>query len=152
MSNTLHVFDFLKQADTMPAAVTVLFGDESFLKRLALKQLVARQFGVDDDAPYATFQGDIQWRDVADELSTVSLFGGNRPRMAIVEEADSFVTNQRDKLETYVAKPASKGILVLEVNAWAANTRLYKAVNKTGLQIECRAPQKADAHHLHARR
>ena len=105
MSNTLHVFDFLKQADTMPAAVTVLFGDESFLKRLALKQLVARQFGVDDDAPYATFQGDVQWRDVADELSTVSMFGGNRPRMAIVVEADSFVTKQRGHLETYVGKP-----------------------------------------------
>jgi DNA polymerase-3 subunit delta len=142
MSNTLHVFDFLSQAGTLPAAVTILFGDEPFLKRLALKQLVARQFGDDDDAHYATFRGDVLWRDVADELSTLSLFGSDRPRLAIVEEADSFVTKQRGQLETYVAKPRLKGILVLEVSTWAANTRLYKAVNKTGLQIDCRAPQK----------
>ncbi|HJN09353.1 MAG TPA: DNA polymerase III subunit delta [Pirellulaceae bacterium] len=143
MLNTLHVFEFLSQADTMPAAVTVLFGDEPFLKRLALKQLVARLLGDDDDTPYTTFRGTAEWRDVADELSTVSLFGGNRPRLAIVEEADPFVTRQRGQLETYVAKPKSNGILVLEVSTWAANTRLYKAVNKTGLQIECRAPQRA---------
>jgi len=143
MSNTLHVFEFLAQANTMPAAFTVLFGDESFLKRLALKQLVARLLCDDDDTHHATFGGDAQWRDVADELATVSLFGGNRPRLAVVKEADPFVTAQRGHLETYVAKPNSRGVLVLEVRTWAANTRLYKAVNKTGLQIECRAPQKA---------
>jgi DNA polymerase-3 subunit delta len=142
-TNTLHVFDFLTQADTMPAAITVLFGDESFLKRLALKQVVARLYGDDDDPPYATFPGDTQWRDVIDELATVSLFGGGRPRLAIVEEADSFVTKQRGQLETYVGKPKSTGVLVLVVSNWAANTKLYKAVNKTGLQVECRAPQKS---------
>lgn len=142
MSNTLHVFEFLKKTDLVPAPVTVLFGDEPFLKRLALKQLVARLLGDEGDTPFATFDGDAQWRDVADELSTVSLFGGNRPRLAIVEAADPFVTKQRGHLEDYVAKPQAKGVLVLEVTTWAANTRLYKAVHKTGLQIECRAPQK----------
>jgi len=144
MPNTRHVFEFLAQADIKPAPVTVLFGDEAFLKRLALKQVVARLLGDDgDDTPYATFGGDAQWRDVADELSTVSLFGGDRPRLAVVEAADPFVTKQRPQLETYVAKPKSRGVLVLEVGAWAANTKLYKAVDKTGLQIECRAPQRA---------
>ena len=146
MPNTLHVFEFLAQAELAPAAVTVLFGDEPFLKRLALKQVVARLLGdeeEEDDAPYATFGGDAQWRDVADELSTVSMFGGNRPRLAVVDGADPFVTKQRAHLETYVAKPKSTGVLVLDVTSWAASTRLYKAVHKTGLQIECRAPQKA---------
>jgi DNA polymerase-3 subunit delta len=32
--------------------------------------------------------------------------------------------------------------MVLDVSLWQSNTRLYKAVNKKGLQIECRAPLK----------
>ena len=31
-------------------------------------------------------------------------------------------------------------VLVLDVTKWASNTRLYKLVDKQGLQIECRAP------------
>ncbi len=143
MSNTLHVFDFLAQADLQPAPVTVLFGDEPFLKRLAVKAIVKRLLGDADEAPFATFGGDAQWRDISDELSTMSLFGGNRPRLAIVEAGDPFVTKQRGHLETYVAKPKSTGVLVLEVTTWAANTRLYKAVHASGLQVECRAPQRA---------
>lgn len=143
MPNTLHVFEFLTQAGLATAPVIVLFGDEPFLKRLALKQIVARLLGEDEDTPYATFGSDAQWRDVADELSTVSLFGSGGPRLAIVEAADPFVTKQRTHLEDYVAKPKLKGVLVLEVTTWAANTRLYKAVDKIGLQIECRAPQRA---------
>jgi DNA polymerase III subunit delta len=33
---------------------------------------------------------------------------------------------------------------VLEVNNWLGTTRLYKALDKSGLQIECRAPQKSE--------
>jgi len=33
-------------------------------------------------------------------------------------------------------------VLILEVDDWPANTRLYKALDQSGLQIECRPPQK----------
>jgi hypothetical protein len=33
-------------------------------------------------------------------------------------------------------------VLVLDVDEWPANTRLYKALDQSGLQIDCRPPQK----------
>src|SRR5207237_7576263 len=74
--------------------------------------------------------------------ATTSLFGGGKPRLVILERADSFVSANRQKLEDYVAKPMKNGVLVLEVDDWAANTRLYKALDQSGLQIDCRPPQK----------
>ncbi len=141
MPNTIHAFDFLAKPPEAIPPVVVLFGNESFLKRLATSSLRRAIVG-DDDAPFATLEGaTAQWRDVIDELSTMSLFGGER-RLVILEAADKFVTNERGRLETYVEKPRPSGVLILEVDSWASNTKLYKAVDKIGLQIECRAPEK----------
>lgn len=141
MANTHHVFDFL--AATGPASrvpVCVLFGGEPFLKRLALHELRRRVVG--EETPIAEFEGPVaEWRDVVDELATVSLFGGGGPRVAVVQDADKFVTKFRDKLEDFVAKPKPTGLLVLDVETWASNTKLYKAVDQAGLQIECRPPE-----------
>ncbi|MDA1052218.1 MAG: DNA polymerase III subunit delta [Planctomycetota bacterium] len=142
MSNTIHAFDFLAQPSEAVPPVVVLFGSESFLKRLATRSLRQAVVG-DNDAPFATLEGTAtQWRDVIDELSTMSLFGGDR-RLVIVEAADKFVTNERGRLETYVEKPRSSGVLILDVGTWASNTKLYKAVDKVGLQVDCRAPEKS---------
>ena len=142
MSNTIHAFDFLaRPAESVPPVV-VLFGGESFLKRLATRLLRHAIVG-DDDAPFTSLEGaTAEWRDVIDELSTMSLFGGDR-RLVIVEAADKFVTKERGRLEAYVEKPRSSGVLILDVGTWAGNTKLYKAVDKTGLQVDCRAPEKA---------
>lgn len=141
--STLHVFQYLgKPADYPPARVCVLFGDEPFLKGLALAQLRDAIVGEgDEQAPYTTFDGnDVEWRDVIDELSTASLFGGG-PRLAVIKTADDFVTACRASLESYVEKPRSTGVLLMEVSKWASNTRLYKAVDASGLQIDCRPPE-----------
>jgi len=143
MTQTIHAFDYLRApAKHPPAAVSVLSGDEPFLKRLARKQLRRDVLG-DDDSPFTSLAGETaEWRDVADELSTLSLFGGGR-RLVVIEDADGFITHYRERLEDYVGRPKSSGVLVLDVTAWQSNTRLYKAVDEHGLQIECRAPQKA---------
>lgn len=142
MSNTVHAFEFLaKSVDAIPPII-VLFGGESFLKRLVSRSLRNEIVG-DDDAPFTTLEGTTaEWRDVVDELSTMSLFGGDR-RLVIVDQADPFVSKQRGRLEDYVDKPRSSGVLILDVESWASNTRLYKAIDKTGLQVDCRAPEKA---------
>ncbi len=143
MTHTIHVFDYLRSpAKCPPAAVSVVFGDEAFLKRRALKQL-RRDVLDDDESPFQSFEGEsAEWRDVADELSTLSLFGGGR-RLAVVDDADGFVTKYRGRLEDYVGRPKSSGVLVLNVTAWQSNTRLYQAIDEHGLQIDCRPPQKA---------
>lgn len=145
MSHTHHVFDYLAEpANFAPAPICVLFGDEPFLKRQARAELRAQLLGKEsDDTPIAVFVGEqTRWRDVNDELSTVSLFGGSgAKRVVIVEDADKFVTQNRAELEDYVAKPRRTGTLVIEVDAWPGNTKLYKAVDQSGLAIDCRPPE-----------
>lgn len=142
MAATVPALDFLKQASPAPPPpVCVVFGDEPFLKRLALGELRRRTLG-DDDGQFSLSVVDgekAQLRDVIDELSTVALFGGSR-RMVVIEDADAFVSRCRDALEAYVARPKHSGVLVLEVGSWPASTRLYKALAAAGLQIECKAP------------
>lgn len=141
MSHTHHAFEFLDASDLPPATVCVVFGDEPFLKQLVLKKLRQQILGEGAGVPFASFEGkSAEWRDVIDELSTVSLFGGNT-RLAVIDPADDFVSTCRTQLEDYVAKPKGKSTLILVVETWQSSTRLYKAVDKCGLQIECCAPQ-----------
>lgn len=142
--STVHSFDYLaNSAESEPTPVCVAFGDEAFLRRLVVAEIRKVVFGdKEEDVPFGVFDGKgTEWRDIVDELSTVSLFGGGRPRLVIVEQADDFVSRYRSELEAYVEKPCSSGRLILEVSAWKSNTRLYKAVDKVGLQIECRPPE-----------
>jgi len=144
MSHTIHAFDFLDSPPTQVAPCCVVFGDEPFLKRLVLRALRGHVLG-DADAPYESFDGDaVQWRDVYDELATVALFGGGR-RLAVIDEAEDFVTRNRDKLEQYAERTKSRNVLVLNVGTWAGNTRLFKILDQHGLQVECRVPQKASS-------
>lgn len=143
MSHTIHSFEYLDApAKHPPTAVCVVFGDEPFLKRLALSQL-RRDVLSEEDAPFAAFDGKTaEWRDVVDELSTIALFGGGK-RLAIIDDGDDFVREHRARLEAYVEKPKVTGVLVLNVVTWQSNTKLYKALDACGLQIECRAPERA---------
>jgi DNA polymerase-3 subunit delta len=79
-------------------------------------------------------------RAVMDELSTVALFGGGGRRLVVVDDADDFVTAHRESLEDYVARPKTSGVLVLDVRTWPKTTRLYKAIDAAGLQIDSKTP------------
>ena len=95
-----------------------------------------------DDAEFSsrTFDGDeIELRTLLDELATVALFGGGS-RLVVVAEADGFVSKNREALEDYAAKPRRTGVLVLEVDSWPSNTRLYKHLAEHGRQIDCKEP------------
>jgi DNA polymerase-3 subunit delta len=144
-ADAVPALDFLAETKPGPLPPMIaVFGDEPFLKRLALAEIKRRAAGGDDaDLSCTELAGDEATpRDVFDELSTLSLFGGG-PRVVVFEEADKFVTNYRDKLEDYAAKPSSAGVLVLEVATWPSNTRLYKAVAAMGLNLQCTAPAPA---------
>jgi DNA polymerase-3 subunit delta len=119
----------------------VVFGDEPLLKRLVLQQLRSAVME-GDDVPFSAFDGGTaEWRDVVDDLSTLSLFGGGR-RLATIDEGDDFVKKYREQLEDYIERSPRGGVLILDVSTWQSNTRLFKATDSKGLQIECRAPQK----------
>jgi len=146
MSKPIHAIDFLAPAAAKTAvpAVVAVFGDEPFLARLVLAALKDRVLGTGDaDFSLSTFDGNsAEWRSVADELSTVAMFGGGR-RLVVVEDADDFVSRHRPQLEDYVAAPRATGVLALAVKTWNSATRLAKAVGESGLAIECKAPSEA---------
>ncbi|HTN76651.1 MAG TPA: DNA polymerase III subunit delta, partial [Pirellulaceae bacterium] len=140
---TVPAFDYLADPTQFkPAAVNVLFGDEPFLRQLALVELRASLAAGRDDVQITTFDSETPWRDLNDELSTGSLFGGGGRRLVLIEDADAFVSLYRAKLEDYVAKPKSSAALILAVDSWAANTRLYKMVDESGFQIACGVPSR----------
>ncbi len=122
--------------------ICAVFGDERFLRRLAVNQLRGQVLGeTDAEFSLTRFDGEaVHLRDVMDELSTIALFGGGR-RLVVIEDADEFVSRHRAELEAYVARPKSSGVLVLDVSAWPKNTRLYKALDAEGLQVDCKTPE-----------
>lgn len=114
--------------------VVVLFGEDSFLRTWVLQKLTAAT-----DAE--TVEGETTpWRDIRDEVSTVSLFDAGERRVVIVRGADKLVKDFRPEVEAYLAKPSSAGRLFLELNSCPANTRLYKAANSDHLLVHCGIP------------
>ena len=96
----------------------------------------------DGDFSLSSFEGrSAPFRDVHEVLSTVAMFGGRR--LAVVEEADEFVTRYRAQLEDYVARPGRGGVLALELSSLPSNTRLYKSIAAEGLLIDCATPTAA---------
>lgn len=151
---TLHVLDYLQKPVPLPdRGIGVLFGDSSYLKTEARKHLFQAWFGhEEDDINVTTFEKSAQWADIHDEVSTASLFGSGGGRIAHVENADTFVTEYRDRLEKLAVKESLRGLLLLEVKTWASNTRLYKLVDQHGFQIECKIPQQQKGKSVDRRR
>lgn len=142
MNGTVHVFDLLKKPPkSLDGGICALFGGERFLKLLAIKKLTQALLGDEAEFGATQFDGDsTTWADVNDELSTMTLFGGDGPRIVVVDQADGFVKNYRDRLEDYVKSPPPNGLLILDVEKWPSNTKLYKAIDKSAVQIQCDAP------------
>ncbi len=137
----IHAFAFLKhpeQAGRKP--IYVAAGDDAWLRRQSTQAVAKLALGPDvDDLAVTRFAGDqAKLADVMDELRTLPFLAPTR--VVFVEDADPFVTAHRKELEAYAERPASTGVLVLTVKAWPANTKLAKAVEKTGLAIECKTP------------
>jgi DNA polymerase-3 subunit delta len=132
--------DYLANPDKYPPKpVCVAFGEEFFLRRQVLLGLRHSVLGDDEgDFSLTSFEGPTaEFRQVADELTTMAMFGSQR--LVMVDEADEFVSRWREALEDYVARPSRSGILLLDVKSWPSNTRLYKAIDAHGLPIDCSA-------------
>lgn len=138
MSATTYLWDPAKYP---VRSVCALFGDDSLLKRITLQHLRHEVLqGEDAEFSFQRFDGStIRWLQVLEEVSTVAMFGSHA-RLAVIDDADDFVTKNRAELEDYVEKPSANGILVLLMKTLAANTNLYKKLEKTGRLIECKAP------------
>lgn len=145
MKGTVHIFDFLQSpvsADDLPRGVCPIFGTDRFLKKLAIAQLTQSFADRSDDFAPSTYDGNqATWPDIKDELFTRSLFGGDGPKFVIVDDAEPFIKSNRERLED-LAKEDVAGLLVIVIDSWPSNTRLFKAAAKHGLQIKCNPPLK----------
>lgn len=135
--DSLAYLERAKRSTSQP--VYVLHGDEAFLKRQVLEALRVQVLGDSaDDFGLSQYAGDkIEFAAVRNELETLPFLCPRR--LVIVENADPFVTRFRQVLEGYVSKPADRGVLVLDVRTWPANTRLAKLV-PADATIVCKAP------------
>ena len=60
----------------------------------------------------------------------------------MIDEADKFVTEHRDKLEEWTQVGRGQRLLVLSVRTWLKTTRLAKQVEEHGLAIDCGIPSR----------
>ncbi len=141
----MHATEFLKAPQaSSTGTIVVLSGDERSLKLDSLAALMPLVCGDGSDDSTATkFDGkEADWKTVRDELLTVSMFGDRR--VVLVEDADDFVSENRPTLEKYLEKPSKKSLLVLDVGSFPKTTKLFKAVDRVGLSIECTELKGAD--------
>jgi DNA polymerase III subunit delta len=131
-----------KSAKSKRQPVTVLFGDEDFLKRQCRDAVIAAALG-DADPSFAvsTYAGDkLDFGTVRNDLETLPFLAP--VRVVVVEQADPFVTAHRDALERYAAAPSKVGVLVLDVKTFPETTKLAKALPDAA-KVSCKAPMPA---------
>lgn len=140
MAGAVHAFDWLERASEpkLPPMV-VLFGSDGFLTQLSLESLIASS-GVDPDAVQKYDGPEAKWREVYDELATLSLFDASHHRIAIIREADKFITANRAYLEKWLEAPPPDAVLVLEASSFPGTTKLYKQVVAKGTLVNCNPP------------
>ncbi|MFL5242445.1 MAG: DNA polymerase III subunit delta [Gemmataceae bacterium] len=131
---------FLQRSLSKPRPLYVLHGDEDFLKRQVLAFFRKNLLGEDGDSfALSTYSGDkAVYASVIEDLETLPFLSPYR--LVVIGQADPFVTKYRATLESYLAKPAAKGVLVLDVKTWISTTRLAKMLDANAT-IVCNALQ-----------
>ncbi|MGI5832262.1 MAG: DNA polymerase III subunit delta [Thermoguttaceae bacterium] len=137
--------DFLLNPGKCPKAppIVVLFGDDVFLGGEVYRGFRDRLLG-GGDAEFALVEyegGDVRYSEVISEVSTPPMFGGD-VRLVRISDADTFVANNREKLEGYLKAPSPTGVLLLQVKSFPSHWRLYGAVEAGGLLIDLAKPKK----------
>jgi DNA polymerase-3 subunit delta len=140
--STAHAFEILANPEPSFAPLVVLFGEDRFLHQESLRHLIAAWIGQpQSEFSVSRLDGESAlWPDVADSLQTGSLFSSSGRRIVVVDNGGAFVKEHRAALEALVTESHATNCLVLIVDSWPANTRLYKLVEKSGMQIDCGPP------------
>lgn len=135
----MHATEFVASIDGQEVPpVVVLAGAERLLVQESTAAIARAVFGDESEEDLSRRNGDdVLWRDIRDELATVSMFASQR--VVLVEGAEEFIKQNRSALEDYVAAPVKKSVLILQPKSFPGNTRLAKAVKASGAAIECTA-------------
>lgn len=126
------------------APVYAVVGDERFLRRLVRERLetLVLEGEPADELNRAVYAGEMaEWGTVRQDLETRPFTAPRR--LVIVEEADRFVSLHRPKLEAYLSRPSTVGVLVLEVSTWPSNTKLARLL-PSDVTIWCKTPRESE--------
>ena len=135
MKSTDYLFEAAKHE--IPA-ICAVYGKDTFLRHHAIRAIRTNVLA-DDESEFSLSRFDgkiVEIEQVLTDVSTQAMFGSGR-RLLWIDDADPFVTKYRDVLETYADKPSKSGVLLLELDAFASNTRLYKKLEQVGFLIDC---------------
>lgn len=120
--------------------VYAIVGKDRFLRAEALDPILAGGDSTGAESHGARFEGDeASLSEVLDDVRTLSLLGGCR--IVVVDDADGFITQHRAVLEKFCHAPAESGCLILLCNSLPKNTKLHKAIAKSGEVIAAEAPR-----------
>ena len=81
----------------------------------------------------------VQVSEVLDELRTAPFLTDKR--VVAIQDADSFISENRQLLEKYFDAPCPTGRLILTVNTWKTNTKLAKKLKNIGELINVTQPK-----------
>jgi DNA polymerase III subunit delta len=125
-----------KKKQTKPVPIYVIAGKDSFLVSREVQPLVDSLLEPDEkEMGYLVLEGPkADVAEVLDELRTLPFLSSRR--VVYVREADSFVSDNRPVLESYLDSPAKSGVLILQVDSWRKNTKLAKKAAECGVVIE----------------
>ncbi len=140
----MQALAFLRDPGAVPKPLYAVSGDDAYLRRESLMAIARLSLGEGAElADASRFNGpEAALADVLDEVRTLPFLAPRR--LAIVDEADPFVTAHRKGLEAYAERPSTAGVLVLSVKSWPGNTKLAKLVEKAGLAVDCKGPPEAE--------
>jgi DNA polymerase-3 subunit delta len=79
--------------------------------------------------------------EIMDELRTLPFLTGRR--IVVLKNADKFISNNRELLETYFDSPSPTGVLVLTLSNFDSRTRLAKKLSQIGQFISVSQPSAA---------
>ena len=119
--------------------IYAVIGRDRFLRHGALQDIL-RTLSDEGDAEPSRMNGpEAKIAEVLDEVRTMSLLGGRR--IVIVDDADSFISANRDILERYCSNPSTVGTLILSCQSMPKNTRLHKMIAEHGSVTSCDPPK-----------
>lgn len=139
---TIHAFDALANPSLEFFPFVAVFGEDRFLQLEVVRHLSKTWIGAESvEFAQTRLDGEeAEWPDVADAIATGSLFSESGRRLVVVDNAHEFVKEHRAALEELLIRTNVSNGLLLCVDSWPANTRLYKLFDKSGLQVDCGPP------------
>lgn len=120
------------------ASVYLIWGEESYLRRFYKNQLKRALTTGDDDMNLNLFTGkDISADEVMAQAETVPFFA---PHRLILVEDSGWFSSSMEEVASFIPQIPPESILVFSEAGVDARTKLYKAVKKHGVIVECRHP------------